>query len=286
MPPHFISIGEQKAGTSWLYDQLCHHPEFAMPPVKELHYFDQIEQRGEPVRLRRKQDVKDLRRRVRRARVAGPQIAELGISPNRKAAVKQFRRAIRRHYVADKTHSWYRSLFGPDGITGDITPGYSSVSDDMIYEIHDQFPDVKLVQLVRDPVSRAWSAWRMRARKRGLSEEKTYRVGRIRRYLTGAKAQGRSNPASNHHRWERAFGADAIHVETLDRIRREPEAARADIALFLGATDPHDSWRLPADFNRKVVWSGGPMSDEIRDFLNEFYAEEMRQYRDLFEEKG
>jgi hypothetical protein len=40
--PDFLCVGAQKAGTSWLYRQLEPHPDFWMPPVKELHYFDQL----------------------------------------------------------------------------------------------------------------------------------------------------------------------------------------------------------------------------------------------------
>lgn len=39
MFPDFIGIGAQKAGTTWLYHNLCHHLEIWMPN-KELHYFD------------------------------------------------------------------------------------------------------------------------------------------------------------------------------------------------------------------------------------------------------
>jgi hypothetical protein len=38
--PDFLCIGMQKAGTAWLYDQLETHPDFWMPPLKELHFFD------------------------------------------------------------------------------------------------------------------------------------------------------------------------------------------------------------------------------------------------------
>src|SRR5438270_8769299 len=38
--PDFCCIGAQKAGTGWLYEQLRSHPDFWMPPMKELHYFD------------------------------------------------------------------------------------------------------------------------------------------------------------------------------------------------------------------------------------------------------
>ncbi len=30
----------QKAGTGWAYDQLQYHPDFWMPPLKEIHYLD------------------------------------------------------------------------------------------------------------------------------------------------------------------------------------------------------------------------------------------------------
>ncbi|MDY7079448.1 MAG: sulfotransferase [Chloroflexota bacterium] len=38
--PDFLGIGAQKAGTSWLYENLRHHPELYLPEPKELHYFD------------------------------------------------------------------------------------------------------------------------------------------------------------------------------------------------------------------------------------------------------
>src|SRR5438309_7414307 len=40
--PDFLCVGAQKAGTTWLYRELESHPDFWMPPLKELHYFDQL----------------------------------------------------------------------------------------------------------------------------------------------------------------------------------------------------------------------------------------------------
>ena len=40
--PDFLCVGAQKAGTSWLFHQLTLHPDFWMPPVKEVHYFDSL----------------------------------------------------------------------------------------------------------------------------------------------------------------------------------------------------------------------------------------------------
>jgi hypothetical protein len=38
--PDFLGIGAQKSGTSWLHENLRHHPDAFVSPVKELHYFD------------------------------------------------------------------------------------------------------------------------------------------------------------------------------------------------------------------------------------------------------
>ena len=38
--PHFICIGAQRAGTTWLHNCLNEHPEVYVPASKELHFFD------------------------------------------------------------------------------------------------------------------------------------------------------------------------------------------------------------------------------------------------------
>lgn len=38
--PDFLGIGAQKAGTTWLAQQLSRHPALFLPEVKELHHFD------------------------------------------------------------------------------------------------------------------------------------------------------------------------------------------------------------------------------------------------------
>src|SRR3712207_5758356 len=40
---HFLGIGAQKAGTTWLHAQLQRHPQVLVPvPHKEWHYFDSV----------------------------------------------------------------------------------------------------------------------------------------------------------------------------------------------------------------------------------------------------
>jgi hypothetical protein len=37
---HFLGIGAQKAGTTWLYEQLSRHPQVLFPAGKEVHFWD------------------------------------------------------------------------------------------------------------------------------------------------------------------------------------------------------------------------------------------------------
>src|ERR1700756_1724896 len=58
--PDFLCVGIHKGGTTWLYQQLDSHPDFWMPPLKELHYFDQLS-RVQRISSPRCRDERDLR---------------------------------------------------------------------------------------------------------------------------------------------------------------------------------------------------------------------------------
>lgn len=44
--PHFLGIGAQKAGTTWLHANLAHHPRLFLTAEKELHFWDQRRHQG------------------------------------------------------------------------------------------------------------------------------------------------------------------------------------------------------------------------------------------------
>ena len=62
--------------------------------------------------------------------------------------------------------AWYGQLFAPKGssMTGDITPGYSTLQDELVSDIARAFPNLRIVFLIRDPVERFWSQLAMRIR--------------------------------------------------------------------------------------------------------------------------
>jgi hypothetical protein len=112
--PDFLCIGAHKAGTTWLYQQLDSHPDFWMPPVKELHYFDQLSrvQRAAPRRCRDERDLRFLE-----------SIKNLSAEP-----------------YMNLDH--YARLFEPKAslLSGDISPNYSTLSDEVIRRVVGYFP--------------------------------------------------------------------------------------------------------------------------------------------------
>lgn len=44
--PNFLVLGAQKSGTTWLFEQLRHHPRIFASAPKELHYFSSLERYG------------------------------------------------------------------------------------------------------------------------------------------------------------------------------------------------------------------------------------------------
>src|SRR5437763_16018587 len=59
--PDFICVGPQKTGTGWLYEQLESHPDFWMPPIKELQYFNQLSRVEHTSPPRPSRDERDVR---------------------------------------------------------------------------------------------------------------------------------------------------------------------------------------------------------------------------------
>src|SRR5881275_1283556 len=129
--PDFLCVGAHKGGTTWLYQQLDSHPDFWMPPVKELHYLDQLSrvQRTSPPRCRDERDLRFLEN----IRILSAE----------------------QHMDLER----YAQLFEPKAslLSGDISPNYSTLSDGVIRRVIGYFPNLKVIFLARDPVERVWS---------------------------------------------------------------------------------------------------------------------------------
>lgn len=180
-PAIMICVGATKAGTSSLYRYLHDHPDCHMRSVKEIHYFDTVENEDYAfqfdvfARLRadlvRRQDV--ARQNRNRWKVA-----------NLDRQIKDVDEIVRILELGEDGVSDYLFYLldgiGDKKLAGDITPGYGLLSEDRLRDMAHMAPDVRFVFLMRDPVERLWSHVRMQAkRQRRPGEEVAVKAKRI-----------------------------------------------------------------------------------------------------------
>jgi hypothetical protein len=143
--PKFMCIGAQRAGSTWLYQNLKMHKEIWLPPVKELHYFDEL--RVKPFLCERYKH--HLRRRIGANKTAWR---------NGGWSLADFLWDLK-FFGLPRSDRWYSSLFahGRMRAAGEVTPAYSVLPASVVAEIKRINPQLKIIFLMRDPIDRAWS---------------------------------------------------------------------------------------------------------------------------------
>jgi Sulfotransferase family len=251
--PDFLCIGAQKAGTTWLYHQLNLHPDFWMPPVKELHYFDQMSCSRHPDRSRwEKIKPRDLRD---------------------EAFVMGMEALCSTPFIERER---YGQLFAPkeELLSGDITPRYSALSEEMIALVMDHFPQLKIVFIARDPVERAWSALCLGVKSGGLSPFDISDRNVVTRHLLHPDIVLRSFPSMTVARWRRHVPAEQMQVYFFDDLESRPAALRAEIIGFLGG----DPSKAKGDATAKINEDRSKLrlSAEMRNHIAQFFARELK----------
>lgn len=267
--PDFICIGMPKAGTGWLYDQLEHHPDFWMPPAKEISYLGRKAPKLENVRrlLRNSTDNPDkMEKRFKwRRRWDDRDTAFLDY-----AASLAGRPADLDSYAA---------MFQFKGrlLTGDITPGYSAMKERRIAEVGRRMPDTRIVFLIRDPVSRAWSQISMAHRRRKFETQVVENTDKFRAFLERFRPTRRlSYPSPIAERWDRVAPKVRLQHFFFDDIVSRPGEVRRDILAFIGADPDKSSGDVDPGHNRKAKAAKLVLREDIKAVLAEFYAEELR----------
>lgn len=267
--PDFLCVGLQKAGTGWAFDQLQYHPDFWMPPLKEIRYLD----RDQPKLTRARKVLERVRKMQKRNRP---------VRPHRRAGDDrdiEFLTEAAAMSGKPLDLEAYASLFRFKGelITGDVTPDYSGLKDEIIAQIGKRFPDIKVFLLVRDPVSRLWSQICMADRRDRFDRALLKDHAKFREYLeNNAAFQKLGFPARIADRWDR----NAPHVRFrhffFDDIVAKPDEVRREIMLFLGADPAKSSGQIQADHNRKAAASKLEITDELRAVIADFFRDEIR----------
>jgi hypothetical protein len=220
-----------------------------MPPVKELHYFDQLSRVQRAARPRCT-DERDLRFLERLRSLS----AEPGIDLEN-----------------------YGRLFEPKASlrSGDISPNYSTLTNEVIRQVVGYFPNLKVIFLARDPVERVWSHLSMEVHYRQIEPFDVTNIDEVNRNLFRRGMLLRSYPSAVVARWKRYVHPEQFRVYFFDDLQRNPSELRRSILRFLGANPDEPGNRVKADYNS---WAGTEkllLTDQVRSHLARFFKKEL-----------
>lgn len=259
---NFIGIGAQKAGTTWLYDQLQQLEEFELSPIKELHYFDRNSEYISPdfVELTYLKDrLKNRRWYVRLLK----DIVRTAL--NRKSLIDVL--WVLKWHFSTYNDEAYKKMFNnwhDKAIKGEITPSYSLLNVKDIQRIYSLFPAIKIVFILRNPIDRAWSHCRFRKPSVMNSIES------IKLFIDSEEQELRSDYLQTINNYYKVFPPEQFFLRFYDDIKENPKGVLKSIVTFLGG----DPKKVNSLSNTKAMSNVSPslrMPDEIKLYLLDKY---------------
>lgn len=264
--PDFVCIGAQKAGTTWLYENLNSHPEVWMPPVKELHYFNRVRANEELLGDWDMPHPEGIYNRYIKHRFP-PSLNNI--------------RWLRQYYCYRLSKEWYLSLFDEKysmgKVCGDITPGYSTLDRSGVnYAQKVLGRETTIIFILRNPIERSWSAAKMMFRYYKKNYESSS-YGEITALLKKPHITLCSDYANIIRRWQDCF--QNMRVLTYDRICVSPADFLEEISNLLEIRNQWD-----CEIIGKRVWSdaeNNPIPVSIYELLREQYYYQMEDLYSL-----
>jgi hypothetical protein len=213
--PDFICIGMQKAGTTWLAANLSQHPSVWIPPIKEIHYFDEVHIDSGWYKKRQDVSLSNLNRFDIQNAIKSELIAK-EIS---------FWEHMGKRYIND---DWYQTIWRSFSknykIAGDITPAYSILPLEGIKHVHKIAPDAKIIILLRDPIERTWSSVRMYAKEQYIDPLECFKEEFI---------INRSKIIQMLQAWEKVYSRNNFFIAFYEDIAIKPHYLLQSICDFL-----------------------------------------------------
>ena len=220
--PDFLIIGAQKAGTTWLHNNLNYHPNIWFAPIKELSYFNEVyapsaegwERKG---RLSQAQGARDFYE-------SAPALSAR--QELKRAALK----VIQEETISDE---WYGRVFAhapAEDLCGESSPEYCSLPRGAVAHIASLNPNLRAVLVLRDPIDRLWSHVRMAVRD-GYGEAT---LDFLQDGFNWRIYGGRSNYSEMLRRWRSILGEDRLIVLNYDWIAAQPGRILREVTECLG----------------------------------------------------
>lgn len=264
--PSFIYAGAQRSGSTWLFKNLYKHRQIYLPPVKELHYFDLLDSELAPDSY----NINRNNRLFRFRRFIGS--IRSGFMGQRDLAEDMI---FWWNYIQmDGTISWYKSLFESSAragkVTGDITPAYSTLTEQSIRRLRSLSPNLKIIFILRNPIDRSFSQLARNLVAKEGSESSNVSIQEMLDILSSEDCMSRSDYLTTLERYKKYFSDEEIFVGFFEEIKICPHDLLMRICRFIGVEPLSETEVVKGSPNARSSLIG-KMEPEILRFLVDTY---------------
>jgi hypothetical protein len=259
MGPDLLIVGGQRCATTWLANVLRQHRNVWIPPIKELHYFDQ---------QRKDADGKAFRRRY--------------LGHLKKRLKHNARRVLRfrspcwwdfRYFLQRRSDQWYCSLFRGAKkrglLAGEATPAYALEGEDVYRTLLDWNPNLRVIFIMREPVSRLWSGVNNWSRKMRGNEAS---IEELIQRAEQPKVRERSEYWKTIERLEKVFPKQQIFYGFYDDLSDSPVEFVASVLRFLDVDDSV-ARRIVEEESAEGQRHGRPVPEEFRSRIEPYFRD-------------
>lgn len=264
--PHFLCIGAQKAGTTWLHQVLNSHESIWLPPVKEIQFLNEyyIPEAFTWTSDHRKRHAEADIRRIAQADT---------MDINRLRACVH----ILSEYVS---YEWYEQLFDfapENSIRGEMTPEYSLLPVKAIDEIIIRYSNLKVIFIMREPADRAVSAIKMRLNRDPIFfQGEAEKSAAIMKWATEWDIIERGNYQRIISEWGSRLPAGNLLTLLSDELSLYPERCITEVCSFLGIKQGACTFNL----HKKIhVGEKISLSDDAKEAIAQGQASNAEWYK-------
>ena len=174
---------------------------------------------------------------------------------------------------------WYKSIFEGEQegkVKGEITPGYAILNRNIIKEIYQHYPKVKIIFTLRNPIYRAWSVAIMDLNFAKADVFKTPDQWFIEHFNTPHSISNGDYETCIKN-WKSSFPSDQILILFYEDLANSPLQYITQICNFLNIDSALYKSLNKTDFE-KVIWTGGHpiIRPSLLPFLINLYKDKIR----------
>ncbi len=264
--PDFLCIGAQKAGTTWFHQVFGGRSDVWVPPIKEIHFFDHI-YGADTAQWSAGHIRRAVKQSLRHHITSAPDIALDYVA---------YLVSLTREDMFSK--KWYFRVWERAGANQhplDVTPEYSTISDEGVAYVKRLLPEARFLYILRDPAERAASQIRMNAARRNM---KPATVDEWLKEVERAEVDHRGDYKTYIPRWKKAYKEDQLLFQPYGLIGQAPAVLLKRCEAFFDLPPSE----YPKLFDRIHGGQGAKVPDEVKDILRQRYAEQYKFLADAF----